>query len=143
MTAYDRMMVALCVWREARGESDAAMRGVAWVVRNRIADTRWPGSGHGVVLQPRQFSAFNVGDVNAVKFPNERDAADWRAWLRVLDAVDDVFGFGVERVAPGADADPTKGANHYHSIPDGRPLPGWARREAETLRLGPFRFYRL
>ncbi len=138
MIGYDFQMVALCVWRESRGASDAAMRAVAWVIRNRMVDARWPGTGHGVVLQPKQFSCFNAGDANAVKFPNVRDGVDWKAWERVLLAVETVFGDGV----PDA-ADPTKGANHYHSIPEGKPYPSWAVREAETLRLPGFRFYRL
>ena len=138
MSAYDRQMVALCVWREARGASDEAMRGVCWVIRNRAKDARWPGTEHGVVLQPKQFSCFNAGDANAVKFPNKRDTVDWAAWERVNAAVDAVFAEGV-----GESADPTKGANHYHSIPEGKPYPSWAVREAETLRLRGFRFYRL
>lgn len=138
MTPYDFEMVALCVWREARGASDEAMRAVAWVIRNRVKDTRWPGTEHGVVLQPKQFSCFNAGDPNAVKFPHSRDVADWKAWERVRAAVAAVYADGV-----GEAADPTKGANHYHSIPEGRPFPSWAVREAETLRLPGFRFYRL
>ena len=138
MNPYDLQMVSLCIWREARGASDQAMRCVAWVIRNRMKDARWPGTGHGVVLQPKQFSCFNAGDVNAVKFPHGRDAADWAAWERVLKAVEDVFADGVAEVS-----DQTKGANHYHSIPDGKPYPSWAVREKEMLRLPGFRFYRL
>ena len=62
------VLLALCVFGEARGECDAAQRAVAQVVRNR---TRFPHAVFGsrrdadftenlrnVILQPKQFSCF-------------------------------------------------------------------------------------
>lgn len=37
---------------------------VLWVIRNRVASPRFPDTYEGVVLQPRQFSAFNAYPLN-------------------------------------------------------------------------------
>ena len=96
----DRFMLSLCIYREARGESLRGKQLVADVIRNRVADPRWPHSFAGVVTQPRQFSAFNAGDPNVVKFPTADDPM-WADCLAVTDAV-------------LSDATPITTANHYH-----------------------------
>lgn len=99
----NRFLLALCVWREARGESYKGKQLVAATILNRASDPkhRWPQTPGGVVLQPMQFSSFNANDANAVKFPS----ADAQ-WTECVAAVDSQLEL-VERITP---------ANHYHVI---------------------------
>ena len=131
---YDGVMLALTVWREARGESLEAKRGVAHVILNRMDDPRWPDTVAAVVTQSRQFSCFNAGDPNAIKFPTQKQAADWAAWVECCEVAGDALLGGY---------DPTKRANHYESVEDSSKRPAWADAEKMTLITGMIRFYRL
>lgn len=84
MTLLDRFLLALCIWREARGETTLGKRYVADTILNRVHDKRWPGTVRDVVLQPWQFSSFNKSDPNAVQFPHED--ATWTDCVRAADA---------------------------------------------------------
>lgn len=97
-----RFVLALCVWREARGETPRGRRLVAQVIENRVQDKRWPDTYEGVILQPFQFSSFNKNDPNATAFPIETDAA----WPDCVAAANDIMV---------SDAKFTD-ANHYHVV---------------------------
>jgi spore germination cell wall hydrolase CwlJ-like protein len=135
LESYDPFLFALAVWREARGESLQGKLGVAWCIRNRMTDRqmRWPATPGGVVLQRLQFSCFNADDANATKLPAAMDPA-WLECCRVVDAVQEA----------GSEADPTHGANHYHSFPASRPelWPAWADPAKQTAIVGRFYFYK-
>jgi N-acetylmuramoyl-L-alanine amidase len=140
LDAYESVMLALAGWREARGESDAAILGVLWVIRNRAADPRWPDRLSEVVLYrkrpgvKRQFSSFEPGDPNAALLPQPDDPA----WVRCCLLVDGLMQKNIEST------DPTGGANHYHSFkPGATGWPAWATEDKQTARIGPFWFYRL
>lgn len=121
-------LMALCAWREARGCSLEAIRGVLHVIENRARKPGWWGAGHvEVVLKPKQFSCFNPGDPNAVKFPE----ADDRVFRQILDHV--------EQVLMGQDQDLTGGATHYHSA---EVTPEWAASLTRTAHIGTFVFYK-
>lgn len=123
--SYQNVLIALCVWREARGEPAEAQRGVLHVILNRTRDKRWPNTPVQVITQPKQFSSFNLTDPNVTKYPNPADAS----WLRCCAVVD----------APGED--PTIGATHYHSE---MPLPpSWAEPQKLVAKIGNFSFYKL
>jgi N-acetylmuramoyl-L-alanine amidase len=132
--AYDQVLWALAVWREARGEPYKTKLGVAYVIRNRMLDKagRWPGTVVGVILQRQQFSAFNVDDPNAAKLPVPGDAS----WDDSCRAVDECM--------TSAAADPTGGANHYHALPASKSStwPAWAEVSKQTAIFGSTRFYR-
>lgn len=97
----NRFVLALCVWREARGESDHGKQLVAATILNRASDSkhRWPQTPAGVVLQPMQFSSFNTNDPNAVKFPEAGE--QWDACVAAVDS----------QLSSRA-----TNANHYHVI---------------------------
>src|SRR6185436_2087066 len=97
----DRFLLALCVWREARGETLLGKRLVAQVIVNRSRDRRWPNTIEGVILQPWQFSSFNKNDPNAVLFPAHTDTS----WPDCVIAADDVMT-----------GSPISPANHYHVV---------------------------
>jgi spore germination cell wall hydrolase CwlJ-like protein len=132
MNATHDEIWALCVWREARGCSKDAKLAVAYVIRNRAADpkNRWPKDEKRVCLEPWQFSSFNPDDPNFKKYPEEGS----EVWKDCLTAVAQV-----KSNVP----DPSLGATHYHSYPEGHPKwPKWAKAEKLTVRIGPFWFYR-
>jgi spore germination cell wall hydrolase CwlJ-like protein len=118
LTLLDRALLALAIWREARGESDTGMLLVGLVILNRANDVRrrWPRNVADVVLQPKQFSAFNADDPNAVLWPRDGDDS----WARAQRAADDAVSI-VER---SAQAHPGHRANHYHATSIARPA--WA-----------------
>jgi spore germination cell wall hydrolase CwlJ-like protein len=82
-------LVALCLFREARSEGVEGMQKVYDVIANRAADTakRWPRSRMGVVLQPKQFSCFNIGDGQSSTFPQIKTVSEWLAWIQATRIV--------------------------------------------------------
>jgi spore germination cell wall hydrolase CwlJ-like protein len=112
----------------------AAKAAVLAVIRNRASDSanRWPKTTADVVTQPKQFSSFNASDPNVTKWPTPRIPVEWSAWQDSMTVVETPLT-----------ADPTDGANHYHSLPDGSVLPSWADPAKLTVTIGPFKFYKL
>lgn len=127
---YEQFLGALCLWREARGESIETRRGIWHVIQNRAKDGRWPRTIPGVILQHAQFSSFLQSDPNCIKFPVEGQGADWTAWQECCDIVTTPV------------SDPTEGANHYESMPPGQ-HPSWLGGSHPVLTIGNTRFYRL
>jgi len=122
-------LLALCIWREARGESIEAKLGVAWTVMNRC-HTQGQGfasSVSGNVLKPGAFSSFLQGDPNSIKYP----APDDPSWQDSLQAAQ----------APGL-ADPTNGAVFYFSPPLTAPPRVWGAVELSAT-IGRLSFYRI
>jgi len=79
-SVFDMETMARSIWGEARGECEEGQAAVAWVMRNRAQAARafiarqkraHPLFGDGTLVgacrAPRQFSAWNPGDPNAVK----------------------------------------------------------------------------
>jgi N-acetylmuramoyl-L-alanine amidase len=121
-------LMALCAWREARGCSDEAIRGVLHVIKNRADHPGWWGDSiEAVVLKPQQFSSFNPGDPNASKFPLEGDTI-FPGILRLTDPI-----------MNSQDEDLTGGAVNYH---DSSVLPSWANAANKVAQIGPFTFYK-
>ncbi len=126
----DRFLLALCIWREARGESVRGKELVAWTIVNRSVDARhrWPATIAGVVLQPLQFSSFNATDPNAVKFPMSAMAslAGWEECVNVADTA--------------LASSPPMVVNHYHVI---GLSPAWADATKIVTTEGAHVFYDL
>ena len=127
--SYDELIVALCVWREARGEDYEAKVAVASVIRNRQKDLRWPSTLSEVVLQPLQFSSFNANDPNAVRLPRRSRFADWSAFEECCRAVSE-----------SASRDAADGANHYHDT--SIPPPHWTAQMKHVKQVGKLVFYK-
>lgn len=103
---HNGFLLALCAWREARGEGKIAseklesMRAVMHVVRNRVA-AGW-GDWDAVITGRNQFSSLTVpGDSQLVVWPDE----DNSLWLATLGLANTVYH--------GRDVDPTNGALYY------------------------------
>lgn len=131
MTAesYPNLLAAICLLREARGQSIDAKRAVFHAILNRVAKQFRGHDLVSVILWPAQFSSFNPNDPNSRLLPNPKQVQEWKAWLDCCAVVDE----------PGED--PTGGAVMYESCAPGE-LPAWAVEEKRTATVGPFRFYR-
>jgi spore germination cell wall hydrolase CwlJ-like protein len=68
----DYFMLALCLWREARGEGPDGMTAVGCVVRNRVV--RNVSSYYEEVVKPLQFSSITApGDHQLCLYSHEND----------------------------------------------------------------------
>ncbi len=123
------LMLALCVWREARGEPLAAKLGVVYTIKNRCAMAPAQGFKHdtsGNVLHPGAFDSFSEGDPNATKYPLASDPS----WAESLVA------------ASSMEADPTGGAVFYYSPPLTVVPHAWGDVQ-HSADIGNLHFYRI
>jgi spore germination cell wall hydrolase CwlJ-like protein len=94
-------IVPLTIWKEAEGEGEAGMTGVAWVISNRVAAKQWPDDPEEVCLQPYQFSCWNTDDPRRKVYPKEGDPQ--------YDIAQDIWH------NLGSGDDPTHGATFYRN----------------------------
>ncbi len=127
----DVELLTALVMGEAEGEPLLGKLAVAFTVKNRVKDKRWPDTWKGVMLQDRQFSCF----LPAYFRPEILDHAWTAAWRECKFAA-----FGVYH---GYIQDITGGANHYHANYLSGTPPKWANRKKTTLYVGGHTFYRL
>ena len=137
---YETSMLAVCIWREARGEGANGMRAVACVIRNRARAGWRGGSWVGNIVAPNQFTSMKVrGDNMLVQWPrpdiNPRPLAD-------------VFAFEIaDSFFTGDPPDITGGALYFRNPQSA--TSAWFEREIvqkpgvhpETARIGNHVFY--
>ncbi len=126
-------LLALAIWREARGESIEAKMAVASVIRNRCAMA--PAQGfHSTttanILKPWAFSSFMEGDKNAEKYPSVLDAS-WHDSLSAAQA-------SGEQHCP----DRSNGAVFYHDDSIATPPASWGY-VTLCASIGRLSFYRI
>jgi N-acetylmuramoyl-L-alanine amidase len=122
-TLSDADLMALCIWREARGEGELGRRGVGHVIRNRAEQPCWWGNDvRSVILKKWQFSSFNENDPNSSLVPNPAD----RGWV-AIQAI-------AKGILAGNDPDITEDATFYHDSSMGWPA-AWGLESAYTLTL--------
>jgi N-acetylmuramoyl-L-alanine amidase len=130
--AYDDLhLLALCVWREARGEIYDAKFGVACSIRNRVNHPTWWGHNyHEVILEKWQYTSFDPSDPNSKKFPQDTD----HSYVDCLKAAAAVIG--------GA-GDTTSGASSYFDRSLDTHPPKWATdgSNVHTVDVGHLHFY--
>ena len=115
-------LLALVVWREARGEVLFTKQAVAWSIRNRVLSPGWWGhSWWSVILMPMQYSSFNRTDPNATKWPMQVDPS----WEDALQVAADVYTPDLT-VAPKI-LDLTRGAVSYFDQSEDDNPPNWAK----------------
>lgn len=94
-------LFALCIWREASGESHLGMLAVAWVIWNR--HIRWNETLTGVIMGPNQFTSMTVEKNPRNPGPNDPQYADAQQIVSKI-----MSGF--------AGTDPTNGACYYANL---------------------------
>ena len=117
----DRIVLGVLVWGESRSEPIQGQIGVACVVRNRVLR-----EGHdwiAVCLAPKQFSCFNVDDVN---YPKVLRAASVLMTGELTPELAQALWIA-EGIMKGAVIDLTHGAKNYltTALLQSRP-PSWA-----------------
>jgi N-acetylmuramoyl-L-alanine amidase len=130
---FDIALLALMLWREARGEPYLVRVAVACSVMNRVRAHSWFGDTIGeVVTKKWQYSAFTApGDPNLVLWPKPKDPV-FEECLRIAGEV----------AANPNCADPTGGATHYFDLRLADNPPPWAKSAQFKVRLGRLFFYR-
>lgn len=132
---YPFNLLALCIWREARGESLATKQAVAWSIKNRTLRPRWWGSSwETCILKPYQYSSFNHNDPNSSKLPLSTDVS----WQECITVAGQVYS------NPPDISDPTSGADSYFDISLDNNPPSWATDDSKvkTCDVGRIHFYK-
>ena len=129
--AADIAFLALTLWREARGESEECLAGIAGCIMNRVSHPAWWGKDvMSVCFKKWQFSSLtDPNDKQLTKWP----AIDDSSWQRCLKMAKCAIQGIIQNPAPGA--------NHYYDISIGPPK--WADQSKFVCQIGRVRFYRL
>jgi N-acetylmuramoyl-L-alanine amidase len=128
MEAIDTTLLALCMWREARGEGRAGMEAVGCALRNRV--NRDKSSYYAEATKRLQFSSITApGDPELGLWPSVSDAQ----WQIALVLAGDMGSNVIEDV--------TQGATLYYA--DSIPFPRtWDRSKVrETVKIGRHIFF--
>jgi N-acetylmuramoyl-L-alanine amidase len=126
----DVTFLALCLWREARGESREGKVAVAHSVLNRIASSSWGNTMMSVLFQRLQYSSLTyVQDPQLTNWPKDDDPS-WQECLVVADAV-----------IHGDVASPIGQADSYHDT--SIQPPNWAVKSPFVAQIGKLMFYKV
>jgi hypothetical protein len=135
-TYYEITLLALTLWREARGEPYEARIAVAHTVKNRLDHPGWWGNDWISVLTKKwQYSSLTD--------PNDKQLTTWPK------ADDNVFEECLniaERVVTGMYNSPLKGIDSYYDDSlQGDARPKWAREHPERFvgKIGRLNFYNM
>jgi spore germination cell wall hydrolase CwlJ-like protein len=128
-TTYEHAMLALLVWREARGELHQAKVAVVFSVLNRVKSPKWWGTTLGAVIAKKwQYSSMAApGDPNLIAYPLPND-------LSFQDSL-----YAVNKALIAAEKNPVPGADSYYDL--SIPPPKWAKPEQFVAQIGAFRFF--
>lgn len=128
---YERVLLALAAWREARGEPYAGQLAVCFTILNRVGDHNWMGNTIAEVIAKKwQFSSMTApGDPNLIHYPVREDPS-FIACLGGADAA-------IDKLV----ADPVAGADSYFDV--SIPAPKWATPNKFVAQIGRFKFYKL
>lgn len=121
--------LALTIWREARGESGDAKRGVACCILNRVKKPCWWGTDIlSVLFKKWQFSSLTApGDKQLTTYPSSDDEQFGICMQIARDAV------------IGSIANPVPGADSYYDISISPPA--WASQSTFVRQIGRIVFH--
>jgi N-acetylmuramoyl-L-alanine amidase len=115
--AIDLAMLTLVLGREAGNQTEDAIRGVAWSIKNRVAHPGWWGKDWESVIEKKWAYSSIAGpqsDPNLEKYPN-LNFAPWPTCLAIA-----------EEVYSGTGTDPTGGAVNYFDRSLDKDPPAWS-----------------
>ena len=139
--AEDVLWLARCIYSETNQPHEQEL--VAWVVRNRV-ETQYRGRTNyrDVVLDPYQFSAFNVGGPKRDYFMTLSPSSRVLGWQRALEIAQEVAH------APADERPFERQTRHFYSERSmvGSKAPAWAKqlnpvKLAQQVDARRFRFY--
>lgn len=123
----DALCLALNLYHEARGSTQADITGVAWVTRNRVDSPAARGRNYcQIIWEPNQYS-WTTRSVSSLM---PREMASWNRMVRVA-----------RQVIDGEIGDPTNGANTFYATRLG--TPSWTRRGTGRQVIGAHTYVRL
>lgn len=129
------VFMALCVWREARSESEDCRIAVAHVIKTRADNPGWWGDDVlSVVTAPFQFSSMtDPKDPQLTTWPSggSWNLLSWQSCLLIS-----------AEVLQGTTENPVPGATHYHDTSIGQPR-AWGKNVEFLRQIGRLRFYRV
>ena len=139
------ILLAMCLFGEARGEGRQTQQGVAQTVINRAKhphpvfgsrrELDFAENLRRVILQPRQFSSFNAEDPNYGKLLRPLEYEEPAAWEQCLRCAQEALA--------AKDREDTLTANSDHYFDDSIQPPTWADPAKQTVQIGRLNFYRL
>lgn len=133
---YEITLLALTLWREARGESTDAKIAVAHTVKNRIDNPGWWGNDWISVLTKKwQYSSLTD--------PNDKQLT---TWPKADDHVFEECLSIAEMVVRGVYNSPLKGIDSYYDDSlQGDLRPKWAKEHPERFvgKIGRLNFYNM
>jgi N-acetylmuramoyl-L-alanine amidase len=126
---WEVCLLALVVWREARGEPFPAQLAVACSIRNRVQNPKWWGHDYATVITKKwQYSSIAApNDPQLTLYPQTGDTA--------FEACLDLAGL----VYDGQVANPMAGADSYYD--DSILAPAWATPATFVGKLGRLSFF--
>ena len=120
--------MALCIWREARGESMVGKAAVAHSIMNRVRRPKWWGRTVMEVL-------FKKWQYSSLTDPNDPQLTKWPAndalWRECMTIAHDVYYGLMDNPSPSSDS--------YHDV--SIPSPKWATPEMFVTQIGRLKFY--
>jgi len=128
---WSPVLLAIALWREARGTGETGMTAVAYSIMERVEHPTWWGHTLAEVLAKKwQYSSLAApGDPQLILWPVDEDVS-WRLAMAVADAV---LAKSVANPVPAADS------YFDASIPP----PKWATPERFIGKVGRLSFYRV
>jgi len=120
--------LAVCIYHEARGESDRGKVAVGHAILNRVE--KRDKSIKDIVLQPWQFSFANINVIEGKPLPPIKD------YQALIDCQHNAFVCLIERLE-GKDLN---GANHYFN--DSLVTPSWAKNMKFIDQIGNHVFFK-
>jgi N-acetylmuramoyl-L-alanine amidase len=127
--SYQLALLALVMWREARGEGPQCMMAVGCAIRNRVKRPTWWGKDYiSCITKKWQFSSIAaVGDPQLMIYPQSGDSA----FEQALQIAEWVINETASNPFPGADS-------FYDSS---IPAPKWATPETFCGKIGRMTFH--
>lgn len=127
---YETALLALVIWREARGEGELGMRAVACSIHNRVERPTWWGTSYASVIGKKyQYSSMAApGDPQLIRYPDMNDSMFAEA-LQIADAI----------IADEPIGNPVAGADSFYDV--SIPPPDWATPECFVGQVGRIRFF--
>lgn len=134
-TLLDVQHMALCAWREARGEGRLGIRAVCHVIMNRVRRPSWWGTNvEEVVYRKWQFSSMtDPKDPQTRLYPSPLDKGGWILYETCVEEAWQAYIGSTLHPAPGAD--------HYYATYIATPK--WADEKRFVKQIGNHRFYDL